>query len=150
MLKVWNPPVGILWFQLFYHKPTYNADVALGPLLTSIQCFSLPSLVKLFCNFPGLQRNSIFIYAMKHFGVAHPLPHTPLSFASAYVVQLEKWRHLMEVSTHEFSNQQHEIHYIRTIPISVSLGFLFRGVKQWNFSLKVLIKTSSFLRMSTV
>ena len=32
----------------------------------------------------------------------------------------------MNISSHEFCNQQHEIHYIRTIPISAFLGFIFR------------------------
>ena len=45
----------------------------------------------------------------------------------------------MKISTHVFLNQQHEDHYKRTIPFSASLGFLFKGFKQWNFSVKVLI-----------
>jgi len=66
-------------------------------------------------------------------------------------MQLEKRRHLQKISTYELLNQQHEIHHTRTIPISASfLGFLFRGFKQWNFSLKALIKTGSFMLVSTV
>ena len=46
--------------------------------------------------------------------------------------------------------KQHEIHYTRTIPISASLGFLFRGFKQWNFSINVPIETGSFILVYTV
>ena len=55
-------------------------------------------------------------------------------------MQLEKHRKAMKIFTHGLLHKQHEIHKIRTILISASLGFLFRGFMQWNFSLKVLIK----------
>jgi len=45
-------------------------------------------------------------------------------------------------STYELLNQQHEIHSIRTILFRT----IFRGFKQWNFSLKVLMKTGSFMQ----
>ena len=48
----------------------------------------------------------------------------------SYVVQLEKRRQPMKVATHKLLNQQYEIHYIKAIPISASLGFLFKGFKQ--------------------
>ena len=48
----------------------------------------------------------------------------------SYVLQLEKRRQPMKVATHKLLNQQHEIHYIKAIPISASLGFLFKGFKQ--------------------
>ena len=48
----------------------------------------------------------------------------------SYVVQLERHKQPMKISTHEFLNQEHEFHYIRTTPIAASLGFLFRGFKQ--------------------
>jgi len=53
---------------------------------------------------------------------------------------------LWKISTYELLNQQHESHYIRTIPISASMGFSFKGFSQWNFSLKVLMKTGSFMQ----
>jgi len=42
-------------------------------------------------------------------------------------VQLENRRQLLKVSTHELLNQQHEIHYIRTIPISAFFGGSYLG-----------------------
>ena len=39
-------------------------------------------------------------------------------------VQLEMHRQPMEISVHEVLNQHHEIYYIRTVPISASLGVL--------------------------
>jgi len=68
----------------------------------------------------------------------------------SYVVQLEKYKQLKKISSHEILNQQYEFHYIRTTPIAASLGFLFRGFKQWNVSLKVLINTGSFTWIPTV
>ena len=68
----------------------------------------------------------------------------------SYVVQLEKRGQLIKTSTHELLNQQHEIRFTRSIPISASLLFLFRGFKQWNFNLKFHRKASSFMQASTV
>ena len=59
----------------------------------------------------------------------------------------------MKISTYELSNQQREIQYIRTIPISASLGLFSRGIKQLNllnFNIKVLAKIGSFALISTV
>ena len=56
----------------------------------------------------------------------------------------------MKISTYELSNQQREIQYIRTIPISASLGLFSRGIKQLNFSIKVLTKIGSFALISAV
>ena len=46
----------------------------------------------------------------------------------SYVVQLEKYKRPIKISTRKLLNHQHEIHYIRTIPISAS-GVLIFGVQ---------------------
>ena len=43
------------------------------------------------------------------------------------MVELEKHRQPMKISTHEFEVKQHEIHYIRTISISAFLGSYLGG-----------------------
>ena len=45
---------------------------------------------------------------------------------------------------------RHETYYTRTSTVSPTGGFLFRGLKRLNFSLKVLIKTGPFMWVTTV
>ena len=66
-------------------------------------------------------------------------------------MQLEKRRQPMKISTHECLNQQHEIHYIRIIPVSASLGFLIRGFKTEDENLFCAGKTyKRFLSLTTI
>ena len=39
---------------------------------------------------------------------------------------------------------------LEPLPVSASIGFLIRGLKRLNFSLKVLMKIGSFMWVSTV
>ena len=60
-------------------------------------------------------------------------------------MQLEKRRQPMKIPAREFLNKQHDIQYIRTTPISVSMGFLFKGFQAMKFQSQGIYKQQVLL-----
>ena len=61
-----------------------------------------------------------------------------------------KVRTAYENFTHELLNQQHEVHWIRTIHISASMAFLSMVVQAMKFQPQGFYKNRLFMRVATV